>query len=86
MSSVWDDPDTESEEVTPLPQGAETVPDLGIPPEKLETLAIEVFERVAREVIPEIAEKAVREIVPAIAERLVKEQLDVLMKESEGNE
>ncbi len=75
MSSVWDDPevDSEIEEVTPLP-GAEPegLGDLNINPEKLEALTTQ------------IVEKVVREVVPDIAERLIREKLDEILKESEA--
>jgi hypothetical protein len=70
MSSVWDDPEVGEEEVTPIPEIAEAPSSL-LPPEKLETLTVQVIERV------------VREIVPEIAERMIREELDRLTKEAE---
>jgi hypothetical protein len=72
MSSVWDDPETLEEEITPLPETPAQSAPIGIPPEKLEALTVQVIERV------------VREIVPEIAERLIREELDRLVNEPEG--
>ena len=71
MSSVWDDPELNEEEVTPLPETAPVAAPLPLAAEKLEVLAAQVIEKVAREIVPEIAE------------RLIREQLEKLLQEPE---
>ena len=76
MSSVWDDPEINEEEVTPLPDIAmpASAPAAVLPlePERFEALAAEILEKVAREIVPEIAE------------RLIREQLEVLLTETDS--
>ena len=76
MSSVWDDPEINEEEVTPLPDIAAPVQApaavLPLEAERFEALAAEILEKVAREIVPEIAE------------RLIREQLEVLMSETDS--
>ena len=65
MSSVWDDPElSESEveeEVTPLPEVSPFAPPMSLSAEQLERLAVQVIERVVREIVPDLAERIIRE-------------------------
>ncbi len=72
MSSVWDDPQVDQEEVTPLPEGADAVGSVKLSPERLEALATQVIEKVVREVLPEMAE------------RIIRERLDEMLQDSES--
>jgi hypothetical protein len=44
--------------------------------------AVEIAERIAREVVPEIAERIVRDVAPDIAERIIREEIEKLKKAS----
>ena len=63
MSSVWDDPELNTEdEVTPLPElSAPAAAPISLSPEQLERLAEQVIERVVREIVPDLAERIIRE-------------------------
>ena len=65
MSSVWDDPELNEadveEEVTPLPEVSSLTPPISLSAEQLERLAVQVIERVVREIVPDLAERIIRE-------------------------
>lgn len=73
MSSVWDDPEFNDEEATPLPEFAPAAaPELPLEAERIEALAAEVIEKVTREILPELAE------------RIIREHLDQLLRKDEA--